>query len=61
MKKISIDWKMSKNIFNVSSSLTRYKAYLESLGLKKNTVDLYTHLVKTYLEDIGRHVSPTQF
>lgn len=53
-RKLSVDWKMSKNIFNPNTSLTRYKAYLESLGLKKNTVDLYTHLVKTYLEDIGK-------
>lgn len=52
-KKIAIAWNLSKAVLNVDSDLTKFEFYLENLGLKKNTVDLYVNLVKTYLEEIG--------
>ncbi len=59
-KKVSINWKISKNTFNVGNALTRYKAYLESLGLKKNTIDLYVHLTRTYLEDMEKEMPTSE-
>jgi hypothetical protein len=49
-KKVTIDWKIPKSNFNANNSITKYRLYLESLGLKENTVNLYTQLVKSYLE-----------
>ena len=53
MKKVSIDWKIYKNNFNADNSIAKYKLYLQSLGLKENTINLYIQLVKAYLEEAG--------
>ncbi len=53
-KKISVDWRISyreKN--NIKPVITKYHRYLETIGLKENTIKLYLHNVSVYLEAVG--------
>ena len=61
MEKISIDWSRTRTKSDLKPALTRYKLYLESLGLKDNTIILYIKLVKAYLENIETDMpTPTE-
>lgn len=52
VKKISVDWSRIRTKSDLKPALTRYRAYLENLGLKENTITLYVRLAKAYLEDV---------
>jgi hypothetical protein len=61
MEKISIDWSRTRTKSDLKPALTRYKAYLESLDLKDNTITLYVRLTKAYLESVETDMpSPTE-
>jgi integrase/recombinase XerD len=51
MAKIEIDWSMDKEP-DLKPALTRYKKYLDRIGLKDNTIKLYVKLINTYLLEI---------
>jgi integrase/recombinase XerD len=56
-----IDWSRIRTKSDLKPALTRYKAYLESLGLKNNTITLYIRLAKAYLENVETDMpSPTE-
>jgi hypothetical protein len=51
MKKITgLNWDAQK--IDTNTSLVQYRKYLERLGLKPNTIKLYTQLIKYYIEYI---------
>ncbi len=50
MAKLAVDWSMDRNLSDLKPALSRYARYLESLGLKKNTVILYAKLASSYLQ-----------
>lgn len=51
MAKLMIDWRMDKEQ-DFKPTLARYKKYLNRIGLKENTVILYTRLIDTYLLEV---------
>jgi site-specific recombinase XerD len=53
MAKISIDWTINKQITDFKPRLAEFHRYLETLGLKKNTVKLYTGLINIYLVELN--------
>lgn len=48
MAKIAVNWSMDKEP-DLKPALTRFKKYLNRIGLKENTIKLYTKLVNAYL------------
>ncbi len=48
MAKIAVDWSMDKEP-DLKPALTRYKKYLDRIGLKDNTIKLYINLINAYL------------
>jgi len=52
MAKLAVDWSMDRNVSDLKPALSRYTRYLESLGLKRNTVILYTRLANMYLKAV---------
>jgi integrase/recombinase XerD len=52
MAKLAVDWSMDRNVSDLKPALSRYSKYLESLGLKKNTIVLYTRLLNMYLQAV---------
>jgi integrase/recombinase XerD len=53
--KLAVDWSMDRNVSDLKPALLRYSRYFESLGLKKNTVVLYTRLANIYLQKAKIH------
>ena len=51
MPKIDVDWSRTRVKTDVKPALARYRRYLEKIGLKENTIILYTRLVHTYLSE----------
>ena len=57
MKKIrGLDW--SAQGIDSNTALIQYRKYLERLGLKPNTINLYKLLIKKYLKFLGER-APT--
>jgi len=52
-KKISVDWSRTRDKTDLKPALARYGKYLISIGLKPNTIKLYTQLINVYLEATG--------
>ena len=52
-KKLSVDWNRTRDKADLKPALTRYNKYLVTIGLKANTIKLYTRLINVYLEAIG--------
>jgi integrase/recombinase XerD len=48
MPKIAVDWSMDKEP-DLKPALTRYRKYLDRIGLKENTIKLYVKLINAYL------------
>jgi integrase/recombinase XerD len=59
VNKISVDWSRTRDKSDLKPALSRFKSYLQSLGLKENTVTLYIRLVRNYLENIETDI-PSQ-
>lgn len=53
MPKISVDWNRTKKPQDLTPRLSEFRRYLETLGLKKNTVILYTRLINIYLLELN--------
>jgi integrase/recombinase XerD len=53
MAKLSVDWSRVRGKTDLNPALSRYARYLEKMGLKKNTITLYTRLVNIYLTEIN--------
>jgi uncharacterized SAM-binding protein YcdF (DUF218 family) len=51
MPKIAVDWSRTRVKTDVKPALARYRRYLEKIGLKENTIILYTRLINTYLSE----------
>jgi len=59
-KKLSVDWSIpyrDKN--NLKPALVRFRRYLETCGLKENTIKLYVLLTEKYLEAVKTDI-PTE-
>jgi integrase/recombinase XerD len=52
-KKLSVDWYKTGDKTDLKPALARYSKYLATIGLKPNTIKLYTRLINVYLEAIG--------
>lgn len=52
-KKLSVDWYRTQDKPDSAPALARYRKYLVTIGLKANTVKLYTLLIRVYLEAMG--------
>jgi integrase/recombinase XerD len=53
MAKISVDWSRTRDASDLEPRLAEYRRYLETLGLKENTIRLYTVLVNRYLSELN--------
>jgi len=53
MAKISVDWTRTKQQHDLTPRLSEFRRYLETLGLKKNTITLYTRLINIYLLELN--------
>ncbi len=53
MPKITVDWSRTRVKINIKPATTGYKRYLERIGLKENTIMLYTRLINNYLTDVN--------
>ena len=52
-KKLSVDWYKTGDKTDLKPALARYSKYLATIGLKSNTIKLYTRLINVYLEATG--------
>jgi integrase/recombinase XerD len=53
MHKITVDWSRTRDKADLKPALTRFRRYLERLGLKENTIKLYSRLINTYLAEVN--------
>ena len=53
MPKIVVDWSRTRDKIDIKPGITRYRRYLERIGLKENTIILYTRLINTYLSEVN--------
>lgn len=53
MPKISVDWTRKKQPHDLKPRLSEFHRYLETLGLKKNTITLYSRLINIYLLELN--------
>jgi len=53
MPKIAVDWSRIRDKIDIKPAITRYRRYLERIGLKENTIILYTRLINTYLSEVN--------
>ena len=53
MPKIAVDWSRTRDKIDIKPAITRYRRYLERIGLKENTIILYTRLINTYLSEVN--------
>jgi len=59
MHKIAVDWSRTRDKTDLKPALSRFRRYLENLGLKKNTTVLYIKLVNTYLAEVNSEMPST--
>lgn len=52
-KKLSTNWSMTRELSDTKPTLNRYIRYLERLGLKPNTIKLYSILINNYLHYVN--------
>ena len=55
MARIAVNWSMD-NEHDLTPALTRFKKYLNKIGLKENTIRLYTRLANAYLLEIKKDI-----
>jgi GTP1/Obg family GTP-binding protein len=53
MQKITVDWSRTRDKIDVKPAATRFKRYLERIGLKENTIRLYITLINNYLAEVN--------
>jgi hypothetical protein len=51
--KLAVDWNRIRNKADLNPALSRYARYLERIGLKKNTITLYTTASKDSVHHSG--------
>lgn len=53
MAKISVNWSRVRDKADLNPAFIKYTRYLERIGLKKNTIILYTRLINDYLTAVN--------
>jgi hypothetical protein len=53
MRKIAVDWSRTRDKTDLKPAMSRFRRYLDNLGLKKNTIALYIKLANTYLAEVN--------
>ena len=48
MQKITVDWSRTRDKIDVKPAAARFKRYLERMGLKENTIELYITLLNYF-------------
>jgi integrase/recombinase XerD len=60
-KKLTVNWHKARSKNDLAPSLERYGKYLKTIGLKANTIKLYTLLTRVYLKAVGtNNTSPIE-